>query len=49
MNAKARKRASAQPETAKVTDLSHEGRGVAHVDGKTVFIDDAARLARRAR
>jgi 23S rRNA (uracil1939-C5)-methyltransferase len=32
---------SRQPETAKVTDLSHEGRGVAHVDGKTVFIDDA--------
>lgn len=27
--------------TAKVTDLSHEGRGVAHVEGKTVFIDDA--------
>lgn len=41
MNAKARGRASAQPETAKITDLSHEGRGVAHVDGKTVFIDDA--------
>lgn len=34
-------RASRQPETAKITDLSHEGRGVAHVDGKTVFIDDA--------
>jgi 23S rRNA (uracil1939-C5)-methyltransferase len=28
-------------ETARITDLSHEGRGVAHVDGKTVFIDDA--------
>jgi 23S rRNA (uracil1939-C5)-methyltransferase len=27
--------------TAKITDLSHEGRGVAHVDGKTVFVDDA--------
>jgi 23S rRNA (uracil1939-C5)-methyltransferase len=39
VNAKARGRA--QPETAKITDLSHEGRGVAHVDGKTVFIDDA--------
>jgi 23S rRNA (uracil1939-C5)-methyltransferase len=34
-------RAARQPETAKITDLSHEGRGVAHVDGKTVFIDDA--------
>ncbi|HEY0683668.1 MAG TPA: 23S rRNA (uracil(1939)-C(5))-methyltransferase RlmD [Steroidobacter sp.] len=40
LNARAR-RPSAQPETAKITDLSHEGRGVAHVDGKTVFIDDA--------
>lgn len=41
VNAQPRGRASRQPETAKVTDLSHEGRGVAHVDGKTVFIDDA--------
>lgn len=41
MNARARDRVSRQPETAKITDLSHEGRGVAHVDGKTVFIDDA--------
>ncbi len=41
MNASARDRVSRQPETAKITDLSHEGRGVAHVDGKTVFIDDA--------
>ena len=41
LNARARGRPSSQPETAKITDLSHEGRGVAHVDGKTVFIDDA--------
>jgi len=41
LNPKARKRASAPPETAKITDLSHEGRGVAHVEGKIVFIDDA--------
>nr|WP_298725608.1 23S rRNA (uracil(1939)-C(5))-methyltransferase RlmD [uncultured Steroidobacter sp.] len=41
MNARAPNRVSRQPETAKITDLSHEGRGVAHVDGKTVFIDDA--------
>jgi len=41
VNARARNRVSRQPETAKITDLSHEGRGVAHVDGKTVFIDDA--------
>jgi 23S rRNA (uracil1939-C5)-methyltransferase len=26
---------------ADVTDLSHEGRGIAHIDGKTVFINDA--------
>jgi 23S rRNA (uracil1939-C5)-methyltransferase len=31
----------AQEAVAKITDLSHEGRGVAHVDGKTVFIDNA--------
>jgi 23S rRNA (uracil1939-C5)-methyltransferase len=41
MNAQPRGRASRQPETATITDISHEGRGVAHVDGKTVFIDDA--------
>lgn len=41
MNAQPRGRMSRQPETAQITDLSHEGRGVAHVDGKTVFIDDA--------
>jgi 23S rRNA (uracil1939-C5)-methyltransferase len=27
--------------TVRVTDLSHDGRGVAHLDGKAVFIDDA--------
>ncbi len=45
MNAQPRGRRARQPEIskvpAKITDLSHEGRGVAHVDGKTVFIDDA--------
>jgi 23S rRNA (uracil1939-C5)-methyltransferase len=41
MNAQPRGRASRQPETATITDISHEGKGVAHVDGKTVFIDDA--------
>lgn len=45
MNAQPRGRVSRQPKTttitATITDLSHEGRGVAHVDGKTVFIDDA--------
>ena len=41
VNAQPRGRVSRQPETAQITDLSHEGRGVAHVEGKTVFIDDA--------
>ena len=41
---------------AMIDDLSHDGRGVAHVDGKTVFVADAlpgerirARLVRRHR
>jgi len=29
------------PEVVTVADLSHEGRGVARVDGKTIFVDDA--------
>lgn len=33
--------ADAPPQVAEITDLDHEGRGVAHVDGKAVFIDDA--------
>ncbi|HEY0943020.1 MAG TPA: 23S rRNA (uracil(1939)-C(5))-methyltransferase RlmD [Steroidobacter sp.] len=36
-----RSNAQRAPEVAKITDLSHEGRGIAHVEGKTVFIDDA--------
>jgi 23S rRNA (uracil1939-C5)-methyltransferase len=35
------KRISAAPEEADVVDLSHEGRGVAKLDGKTVFVPDA--------
>lgn len=41
MSRQPRRREPAPPELAWVTDLSHEGRGVAHVDGKTVFIDQA--------
>lgn len=41
MNARARARPSATTETADVVDLSHEGRGIAHVEGKATFIDDA--------
>ena len=37
-----RKRAlSKEPVQAYITDLTHEGKGVARVDGKTVFIDRA--------
>ena len=35
------KRISAAPEEADVVDLSHEGMGVARVDGKAVFVADA--------
>lgn len=35
------KRRQRQVETAEITDLAHDGRGVARVDGKTVFIEDA--------
>src|SRR5688572_9617576 len=34
-------RASIQLQMADIIDLSHDGRGVARVDGKAVFIDDA--------
>ncbi len=37
----ARMKPPAVPQHAQITDLSHEGRGVAHVEGKAVFIDDA--------
>ena len=35
------KRISAAPEEADVVDLSHEAKGVARIDGKTVFVADA--------
>jgi 23S rRNA (uracil1939-C5)-methyltransferase len=41
LNARASSRPARQVEIADIIDLSHEGRGVARVDGKTVFIDDA--------
>ncbi|MGH8177105.1 MAG: 23S rRNA (uracil(1939)-C(5))-methyltransferase RlmD [Steroidobacter sp.] len=41
LNARATAKPRREAEFADVTDLSHEGRGVAHVDGKTVFIEDA--------
>jgi 23S rRNA (uracil1939-C5)-methyltransferase len=34
------RRLDAAPEEARVVDLSHDGRGVAHLDGKTTFIAD---------
>src|SRR4030065_635998 len=30
-----------EPSTAHIESLTHEGHGVAHVDGKAVFIEDA--------
>ncbi len=41
MNARAKSKPGASIETADVVDLSHEGRGIAHVQGKATFIDDA--------
>ncbi|HWK73751.1 MAG TPA: 23S rRNA (uracil(1939)-C(5))-methyltransferase RlmD [Povalibacter sp.] len=41
MSARPRQSASSKLETALIEDLSHEGRGVAHHEGKAVFIDDA--------
>ena len=35
------KRISSAPEEADIIDLSHEARGVARIDGKTVFVADA--------
>jgi 23S rRNA (uracil1939-C5)-methyltransferase len=35
------KRISAAPEEADIIDLSHEGHGVARLDGKAVFVTDA--------
>ncbi len=41
MNARARTRPERRVETAEIVDLAQDGRGVARVEGKTVFIDDA--------
>ncbi|MGQ0659086.1 MAG: TRAM domain-containing protein [Chromatiales bacterium] len=38
---RAREHVAVQPATAENRALSPEGRGVARVDGKTVFVDDA--------
>jgi 23S rRNA (uracil1939-C5)-methyltransferase len=41
LNARARTRSERRVEAAEIIDLAHDGRGVARVEGKTVFIDDA--------
>jgi len=41
MRARGKPRPAAAPQISQIDDLSHEGRGVAHHDGKAVFIDDA--------
>lgn len=38
---RSRKPLPPQPVQATIEDLSHEGRGIAHLDGKTIFIDNA--------
>ena len=39
--ARRRKALPKDPVAAQIDDLTHDGRGVAHLDGKTVFIDQA--------
>ena len=39
--ARRRKKLPQQPVSAKIESLSHEGRGIAHVEGKTVFVNGA--------
>ena len=41
MSSRAASRPVRRIELADIVDLSHDGRGVARIDGKTVFIDDA--------
>lgn len=41
MSTGARTRSDRRVETAEIIDLAHDGRGVARVEGKTVFINDA--------
>jgi 23S rRNA (uracil1939-C5)-methyltransferase len=41
LNARAAARSAREKEIAEILDLAHDGRGVARVGGKTVFIDDA--------
>lgn len=39
--ARRKKRLPTEPQAAHITDLTHEGKGVAHIDGKTVFVSEA--------
>lgn len=39
--ARRRKKLSQEPVSAKIESLSHEGRGITHVSGKTVFVNGA--------
>ncbi len=39
--ARRRKKIPQEPVTAKIESLSHEGRGITHIEGKTVFVNGA--------
>ena len=41
MSRRRKKKLPVDPVRATVESLSHEGRGIAHIEGKTVFIDGA--------
>ena len=41
MSKSSRKKLPAEPVFATIESLSHDGRGVTHIDGKAVFIDGA--------
>lgn len=41
MSRKKRKQISKEPVVAEIESMTHEGRGVTHINGKAVFVDDA--------
>jgi len=41
MRRKRRQRLPKEPVVLDIEKLSHEGRGIAHLDGKVIFVEDA--------